>query len=173
MIWNFFYFKSIGIHSILEALQLYKSTTDVESDVAVAVVVIVYMYIVVCGPHHLHSVDVANSYRWSSMVDVCLCVCLLVTTVSPAKMDELIRIVFWYVDSWSPGNYGGLDLVTGMGTFEGTYWDMPGSQYTHSDSQGASRVDTSCSPPLLWPVHDVVPCRTGPCCVDINLGPSI
>ena len=47
MIWNFFYFKSIGIHSILEALQLYKSTTDVESDVAVAVVVIVYTYIVV------------------------------------------------------------------------------------------------------------------------------
>jgi len=94
VIWNFFYFKSIGIHSILEALQLYKSTTDVESDVAVAVVVIVYMYIVVCGPHHVHSVDVANSYRWSSMVDVCLCVCLLVTTVSPAKMDELIRIVF-------------------------------------------------------------------------------
>jgi len=38
---------------------------------------------------------VAYCYRWSSMVCLSVSLCVLVTTVSPAKMDEPIKMPFW------------------------------------------------------------------------------
>jgi len=69
---------------------------------------------------------VAYCYRWSSMVCLSVSLCVLVTTVSPAKMDEPIKMPFWCgLVGWRNHLLDGGPDPSREGALDGAYWIIP------------------------------------------------
>jgi len=55
---------------------------------------------------HIAGIDRwAYYYRWSSVISLCLSVCLLVTFMSFSKMAEQIKMPFWWLTRVGPRNH--------------------------------------------------------------------